>query len=539
MLKEIKPTPPNRVDKLISYFSPILGARRARARVFEALIGSYNGASRSRRAVKEWNVPTGDADSDVLWDLPLLRDRSRDLIRNAPIATGAIGTSLANVVGTGLKLQSRIDTAFLGMSDDEADVWENNTEREWRLWSESQECDISRTLNFFGLQALAFRQTLENGDVFALLPRINRNGSPYSLKVQLVEADRVCNRDYLPDSETLVAGVQRDAATGAPVAYHVANQHQGTVRVQPKNAYSWQVVPAFGQKTGLRNVLHLYEMLRPCQTRGVPFLAPVMETLKQLDRYTEAELMAAVVSGMFTVFVKSDPGGFDFDLTGMGAETGATISDTDMKLGNGAIVGLAKGESIETADPKRPNTGFEPFVTAILQQIGAALGIPYEVLVRHFTSSYSASRAALLEAWRFFRGRRVWLVDYFCQPVYRVWLYEAVASGRISAPGYFADPMIAKAYQGAEWTGDSPLYIDPEKDVDSAKGRIDGLLSTYDRETTLLTGGDFEKNIRQRGKEMRMIDKAGLLPAPPPAGPGRPPLTPEEKDRLQKEEDQK
>lgn len=529
----------NPVDKIVNFFDPVRGARRIRARAFEAIAGSWTGASKSRRALKQWQTFASDPDADILYDLPLLRERSRDLLRNAPIAVGAIGTSVANVVGTGLKLQSRVDTDYLGLSEDVADIWEDNTDREWRLWAESQECDIARTLNFHGLQSLAFRQTLENGDVFALLPRLVRPGSPCTLKVQLVEADRICNEKNVQDTESLIAGVVKDPATGAPVAYHVANQYPGKTFVSAKGAATWTIVPAFGPKTGLRNVLHLYEVTRPGQTRGVPFLAPVMETLKQLDRYTEAELMAAVVSGLFTVFLKSETGALDFDtMTGMGVETGATSADDDMKLGNGAIVGLKKNESIESANPGRPNTAFDSFVKSILEQIGAALGIPFEVLIRHFQSSYSASRAALLEAWRFFRSRRVWLVSTFCQPIYETWLYEAVASGRIQAPGFFLDPMTAKAYSGALWVGDSPGYVDPQKDVDAAKARVDGRFSTLDEETVLLTGGDFEANVRQMAKEKRMLDKAGLLPAPPPATPGRPPLTPEEKDALQKEEDQ-
>lgn len=527
---------PNPIDRLISYFSPVHGARRAKARLFEAFAGSYNGASRSRRATKSWQTQSADADSDTIYDLPTLRERSRDLVRNAPIATGAIGTALANVVGTGLKLQSRIDADYLGMSEEEADAWEDNVEREWRLFSETIECDLARTLKFVDLQALAFRQVLENGDVLALLPRKKRQGSPYSLKIQLVEADRICNKDRAPDKDGLIAGVQKDIETGAPTAYHVLNQHPESPYVNKKE-FSWQVIPAYGTKTGLRNALHLFEMLRPGQTRGIPFLSPVIETLKQLDRYTEAEIMAAVVSGMFTVFMHTEDAGIDFDLSsaGIADETGATSSDSDIKLGNGAVVGLKPNEKIECANPGRPNSAFDPFVKAILEQIGAALGIPFEVLIRHFSSSYSASRAALLEAWRFFRSRRVWLAGALCQPIYEIFLYECIAMGRISAPGFFADPMIAKAYSGAEWTGDSPLYIDPQKDVDSAKARIDARLSTHDAETTLLTGGNFDRNVRQLAKEQRKLTKAGIsLPEPAPAKQ----LTPEEKAARQKEEDQ-
>ena len=528
-------TKANPLDRAISFISPVWAAKRARARLIESLSGAWNGASYSRRATKQWVTQAADADSDILDDLPKLRERSRDLVRNAPIATGAIGTSLANVAGTGLKLQSRVDAEFLNLSEDEADAWEDGAEREWRLWSESQECDFSRTLNFHSLQTLAFRQVLENGDVLALLPRKDRTGSPYSLKIQLVEADRLCNVNRAPDKNGQVAGVQKDPETGAPIAYHIMNQHPECPYVS-KGSYSWQIVPAFGAHTGLRNVLHLYEMTRPGQTRGVPFLAPVIETLKMLDRYTEAELMAAVVSGLFTVFLKSESGALDFDLaSGMSQETGASSSDDDMKLGNGAIVGLKPNEDISTANPGRPNTAFDPFVKAILEQIGAALGIPFEVLIRHFQSSYSASRAALLEAWRFFRGRRVWLVNTFCQPIYEIWLYEAVASGRIVAPGFFTDPLIRKAYCGAIWIGDSPGYVDPQKDVDAAKTRMEAKLSTLDEETALITGGDFETNVRQMAKEKRMLDKAGL--SSPVFSPKKE-LTQMEKDALQKEEDQ-
>ena len=82
-------------------------------------------------------------------------------------------------------------------------------------------------------------------------------------------------------------------------------------------------------------------------------------------------------------------------------------------MGNGSIVALDEGEEVQIADPSRPNPNFDPFVIAICRQIGAALEIPYELLVKNFTASYSASRASLLEAWKMFRMRREWLVGNF------------------------------------------------------------------------------------------------------------------------------
>jgi len=497
----------NMVDRVVGYFSPVTAQRRFRARAQMAIAGGYVGASRAKRSLKGWSTRQGSADSDTLFDLGTLRSRSRDLIRNTPLATGAINTVSTNVVGTGLKLQSRIDRDVLSLTDEKADAWEAKTEREWRLFSESQECDAARTLRFAEIQALVFRQTLENGDVFVVLPRFERPGSPYSLRLQTIEADRVCNEKYQADTNELAGGIKKDG-NGAPVEYQILTGHPGNLmRVK---GLEWEKIRAFGAKTGERNVLHLFTTLRPGQSRGVPYLAPVIESLKQLDRYTEAELMAAVVSGLFTIFIKTESGDTTLDLDDLADETGAKSSDTDYKLGNGAIISLARDEDIQSANPTRPNAAFDPFVISILRQIGVALEIPYEILVKHFTSSYSAARAALLEAWKFFNARRYWLASNCCQPVYEAWLREAVAMGRIGAPGFFTDPIIRKAYCGAEWVGPAKGMIDEYKEVQAAEKRIDLGVSTLSEVTAEMTGGDWEKKHPQTVKEHEARKKAGL-----------------------------
>ncbi|MCK9570076.1 phage portal protein [Candidatus Pacearchaeota archaeon] len=497
------------IDRVVSWIDPVRGQRRFRARAAMAISGGYTGASKSKRSMTSWTTGGADPDTDILYDLPTLRDRSRDLIRNAPLALGAINTAVTNVVGSGLKLQARIDRTVLKISDEQAELWEANTEYEFNLWAQSQECDVARTLTFGDIQKLAFLQTLENGESFALLPRFTRGGFPYATKIQLIEADRVSNPDNKSDTDTLVAGIEKDSY-GAPVRYHITKQHPGNMRYASVKAYQWESFPAFGAKTGLRNVIHLFDTRRPGQTRGVPYLAPVIESLKMLDRYTEAELMAAVVSGMFTVFVETESGANDLSSFLPKDETNAQTSDEDYKLGNGAIVGMAKGEKISTANPGRPNAGFDPFVKAILQHVGVALEIPYEVLIQHFSSSYSASRAALLEAWRFFRNRRAWLATNFCQIVYENWLSEAVALGRVNAPGFFRDHRIHKAYTGTLWIGDAPGQLDPLKEVTAAERRIEMGISTLDAETVALTGGDFEQNYPRIVKERALMEKIGM-----------------------------
>ncbi|HUX58130.1 MAG TPA: phage portal protein [Bacteroidales bacterium] len=491
----------NFIDRVLEYIAPVHAARRFRSRAFMSFAGGYIGARTDRRPTKEWITSGRSADSDILPDLPLLRQRSRDLIRNAPLAGGAINTTVTNVVGTGLKLNSRIDRDVVNMNEEEANTWELKTEREWRLFADSSDCVVSRNMNFTSIQDLVFRQVLENGDSISLLPRISRKDQPYTLRIQVIESDRLCNKDRSPDTDLYSGGIKKNNY-GAPIEYHILKQHPGNIYRSSK--WEWETVPAFGKNTGLRNIIHLYKVLRPGQTRGVPFLAPVIEPIKQITRYSEAEIDATVISAMYTVFIKTESGDSDFAPMHPTSETGGRTDDEDYKLASGAILGLAPGEEIQIANPGRPNPIFDQFVQSCLRQIGVALEIPFEILIKHFTASYSAARAALLEAWKFFQSRRKWLSDNFCQVIYEIWMYEAVAKGRIAAPGYFQDPIMRMAYHGSEWTGPTKGMIDELKEVNAAGRRIELGLSTRAYETAQITGLDYEKVHQQQVKENKM-----------------------------------
>ena len=207
----------NIIDRAISFISPNAAARRMQARIFMAVSGAYYGGSKSRRALSQWVVPKGDADQDLSPELEILRERSRDLVRNNPLAAGAIKTKVTSVIGNGLTLKSRIDREVLGLDEETADKWENRTEAEWKLFADSTGCDVEDTSNFAQIQELSFRSTLENGDCFVLTPMNKAVRRVYSLQLQLIEADRVSNMNNISDSETLSGGVERSKYGGAPV----------------------------------------------------------------------------------------------------------------------------------------------------------------------------------------------------------------------------------------------------------------------------------------------------------------------------------
>ena len=424
----------NIFDKIVEAVSPQAALKRESARWKLGAIKSIrnsgydeSGASRSKNSFRGWLASSKTPQEDIDKNIPLLRQRSRSLYMSAPLAVSAIKTNRTNVVGVGLKLKSTIDADFLGMTPEAAVEWQRNAEREFELWAKSKFCDSTRVNNFYEIQQTACIAWLMNGDACILVEyeKPTRN-FPYGLRVHLIESDRVStpnstgNNVYLyatnrDNGNRIFNGVEVDK-NNRVIAYHICNTYPNSNLYARKE---WKRVQAFGEKTGIPNVLMIYETERPEQYRGVPYLAPVIESLKQLTRYSEAEMMAAVINGFFTVFVTSEKGTAEFGFSGV-VDDDERVSDDDSnyELGPGMVNMLAPGEKIDIADAKRPSTNFDAFVTSLAKYVGAALEIPVELLIKSFNASYSASRAALLEAWKAFRMKRDWLASDLCQPIY-------------------------------------------------------------------------------------------------------------------------
>jgi lambda family phage portal protein len=510
----------NLLDKAIAYVAPQLATRRLIARTQLAISGSYTGARIDRAQLARWLPTASSANSDTLADLPMLRARSRDQMRNAPVAVGALNQTVSNVVGTGLSHSAAIDHEYLGLTEEEADAWQTDADRRFSAWCDSVDCHLERQLNFYGLQEIAFRSELESGDLFVITPRVQREQRSTRLALQLIEADRVCNPQRGGNTATLMEGIELSESTGEAIAAYVARKHPGDA-----GPTVWDRVVFRGASTGRRNVLHCFTPLRPGQVRGVPWIAPILEPLKQLTRWSEAELNAAVTSSIFSVFIKMDPEAFQdiFDETAQG-----TIVDQASQwsgaMDSGKAINLLPGEDVVTTTPGRPNPQFDPFWTAIVRQIGMAIEMPYEVLIMHFQSSYTAARGALLMAWRVWRRRRDRLVTNLCQPVYELWLADEVAEGRIGAPGFFANPTLRAAWCAGVWTGDGPGSIDPQKEVGAAADRVALEISTLEAESILHDGVAWKTKHRQRVKELRAQREDGTLTPQPGAAAAAAPL---------------
>ena len=493
---------------------------------------SEAGASTTRRALKSFTAASGSPKEDIDWNNATLRQRGRMLYMSSPVAASAINTNRTKVVGVGLTLKCSVDRNVLGLSAEAARQWQKKVEDEFYMWASKKEhCDAIGVNNFEGLQQLALKSWLTSGDVFALIKRYEKTRTnPYTLRIHLIEADRVSTPQTYRSGASIVRltegvnpdngnkiydGVETDK-NGMIAAYHICSNYPNQITLEKPE---WTRVEAYGRNTGLPNILQIMDSERPEQYRGVTYLAQVIEPLLQLRRYTESELLAALVQSYFSAWVrtKSDSSEIPINEVGAGDVAGVPSENPDevsadpneYELGPGTVIHLEDGEDVVFGNPNIPTAGFESFVKTLCRLIGAALELPYDVLIKEFNSSYSAARAALLETWEAIRMRRQWFVDDFTQPVYEIWLTEAVASGRIKAPGFFVDPLIRAAWCKARWIGPVQGQIDPTKESKASIMNVDRAFKTHEQVTREMGGGDWDDNVEQIRDENEKLKEAG------------------------------
>lgn len=464
------------------------------------------GASHTRRPFRKLRAYSSSPHSDIDRNNVTLRSRARSLYMGSPLATSAIKSLRTSVVGPGLHLHTKVNRKYLGLTDERATALNEEIEEEFELWAaDKRSVDVTGLNDFYELQQIALIGWRCSGDIFCNLEMENiTTRRPYGLRLRLIEADRIstpgnyfASYGLYPESGNRVYdGVEIDSK-GKVVAYHIRNTYP---REASTETAQWTRVLAVGENTGDPNILHIMDAERPDQYRGVSCLAPAIECLLQLGRYLNSEESAALLESYLSLYIttQANPeGGPALQAPGMFSDEEDDRDPADFALGPGQVSFLKPGEQINAVEPKRPGNQFDPFIRCVAMQAGAAMEIPVDVLLKSYNSSYSASRAALQDFWRKVRMDRAWFASDFCSEVYAVWFAEAVARGRIKAPGFFSDPRARMAYLNHEWNGPAMPHLDPVKESVAMEKMVKNGWVTNTQATTQLNGGDFMANMEQ------------------------------------------
>ncbi len=490
------------LDRLIGVFSPEAELKRRMFRFANnyALKGSYAGASRDRLR-SSWIPYGGSADEDLLPDLNDLRERSRDLARNDGVASGIISSMVSNVVGHGIVPQCQLDKEKINLSDDQAEKFQKDIESAWELWGPF--ADTAGRMSFWEIQQLVQSQVLINGEAIIIREMVDESWRPYSLAFNVIESDRMDTPSDKRSDRSIRRGVEI-GSRGEPLAYWICKTHPGDVTYTKRHPEAKEYVRfPVRNPYGQLNVLHLYWVKRPGQTRGEPFFSPVLLRFRDLADYMEAELVSARVAACFSVFIKKT-----------NAYTAALKMAKDTQnekrieeLEPGFIDYLGPDEDISVVNPNRPGAQFDPFVDKVIRFIGAGLNLPYELVMKDFSkSNYSSARAAILEARKYFKSMQVWTAQKLCQPIWELFSEEAFLRGYIEAPDFYQS---RSYYCRAKWIAPGWGYIDPEKEINASIASIRNNLSTHADEIAA-HGKDWEDVFEQLGREKKKREELGL-----------------------------
>jgi lambda family phage portal protein len=338
---------------------------------------------------------------------------------------------VANVIGTG------ITPRFTGVQADTLNAL-------FGKWA--GQCDADNRLDFFGMQAAAYRAMEQDGEVLIRMRwRRPEDGFAVPLQLQLLEIDWLDttrnsgiggNASDVPTNNVISEGIEYDPL-GRIVAYWMWDQHPGDATLLRGFRNFSKRVPAF--MDGLPNVIHLFDPKRPGQARGITRLAPIIARTRDTQLYEDAELARKNLETRLSVLVSGDASLMANEFQeGTTSATGAADPVQARKTGDlgelasGTITEVPMGNNITVVEPKG-QPGYVEYITHQLHIITATMGVTYEMATGDMTGvNFSSARVRQTDVRRGFEQTQwLLLIPRLCKPLADLFVAAAVLTGKV------------------------------------------------------------------------------------------------------------
>lgn len=486
-------------DASLAIVAPGVALEKRRRRMKNEALLAYEAAKIDRLIPGEH---ARSADADILEGLDVMRARSRRLTRDDSFAASGATVYVDAVVGDGIMPQSAATRESTGATERQVAQWRKACEAYFRRWA--RDAAAAGDASFWDLQALVARTRKVDGEAFVHL--VNTDGTP---RVELIDADRICNPKFRPDDEHMRGGVEIDAQ-GRAIRYHVTKTHPDNGLSVLSSADGWVTVPA--REGDISMMQHVLRRERPGQTRGVPDLVPGMTALEHLHHYLQSEVIAARASSNYAMFIRRQTSTTDEGIMPVQPTEGER--EYHETLEPGTITYLNDGEEPIPFNPNRPGGAFDPFVTRLLRAVAAGQGMSYERIARHWGGmNYSSMRGQLKEEQRGFDRDRRLLNRQFNDPWWINVIRHGLATGELEAPPRFLDN--EAAWLAVQWIAPAYGWVDPTKEIDAATKAIEANLSTPYHEA-MRAGLDPEEILEMRARYYQhaanLEEEHGLAP---------------------------
>jgi lambda family phage portal protein len=457
-----------------------------------------------------------------------MQANARRAYYDSPQAKGILDSMTRSVIGTGLRLESTIKFEELGISQEDGQAIGAQIEAIFDRWASSRKASLDGSMNFYQIQALYYLTRKRDGENFNRIHYSPEKNLVNPVRLSFVDPTQIMggftNTGFNVRYDD---GIKRNSK-GEEISYKV------TIQEETSPFRMRQVeIPAMGPKSKRRVMLHGFKAEYPGQKRGYSSIGHALQEFQDLQDYTSAKLDKATAESKFTGYVKpsndapaSDPlrgitnqppaGTSTDNLLDIASEETATVSrefTVDVcPLPESAITGkgsvlvsnLEAGEELKFLPNSSGSEDVAKFQDAIMAYVAPSCGPPLEVLKMLWGSSFSASRATLLQFQEVKEIERDDVDSDFIGPIFEAVISEAVASGELSLPG-FSDPKLKSAWLSHKAVGGGVPNIDPLKMANSVEKNLGMSLTTLEREAKNLNGSDANSNISKNTKTFEVL----------------------------------
>ena len=488
--EEIKQIDLSFIDKVIGFVSPsTLSTRLSAQQEVSAqramlAMNSYHGYTST--------IPTLDRpspmNSGILrseeaelpgWDRFTLIMECRNLYRNDPIIRSGVD-GIARRIG--------IARPHMHTSDEE---WNKEAYKQWCDWCEN--CDIKGQMCFDEIQETVPKACYQEGDL-----GIQFYTESDDLKLGIKEGDLIAapmRTDMNIDNNSPLGGIVWDIETGHIKGYLVGRRGMGGMLIDTKE------IPK-------SDFLLLFRRQRTDEMRGVPLLAPIIDTAKDLHDYLNSTRIQARIAATFGVVIKKNAAA----AYGQQISTPTVLPDQSrtIKQYNGKATILQPDEDISMFKADVPGPLFDTYAKFQIRMIARGMGTTYEHLLGDFSNmSFSSSKTNLMIENNSIQHWHRWKVRMMLTPIYNLWVAKRMQSGLL--------PFNVEAYDKISWPQPASIGINPQEDADSDIKLIAAGLMDYDTYFRQNYGdanwqGRLEHKAKQAGEIQKLAKKYGCNP---------------------------
>ena len=449
---------------------------------------------------------------------------ARNSYRDSLEARAIVDRNVDIVTDVGIKVDATCNASLLGISEEEADKWNDDVSERFDLYMSSKSCVRSRMRNGYEATQLYNKALLTDNDNYVRYYFENENDSLSTVSFEFVDCMSICgDGDTSTDGTVNIRdGIERDHR-GREVAYWV--------KVRDKNgAVIPKRVAAKSRDRKRTYMTHGFIADQVSQLKGISSYGHVIQEFQNMTDFKLAHIDKAIQQASLAIAIENDgdsdpsdpfedmsvPAGPAGRSTDGGATTEATAVDDPMSVnrideftaggarGSLAIVNLRAKDKVHSISNTAPVTNYDKFVEAFTSHMAASVRMPVEVLLMKFNSNYSASRAALILFYRVAEIYRRKIDSDFLTPLYENWLSEEIASGRVVARGW-SDPILRAAWCNHTLISAPVPNIDPAKTAKANRDNIAIGATTYDRAAQETNGSNGKANRAANKRQAKEI----------------------------------